>query len=103
MKIKPCIQVKSIIEAAARQFCNVDDIVEFQRRLHTFVKTQCLCIKLLREEITENKNRVTHIKSLLDPINSKEDTDFMFEPSPSDPIIQSARVNIETLKTLNKH
>ena len=58
------------------------------------MENQCFCIKLLREEMTENKNRVTHIKSLLNQINTKDDADFMIEPLPSDPVIQSARVNM---------
>ena len=63
-------------------------IVEFQRRLETFVKTQGVCIKLLREEIAENKNRVTHIKSLLNQINTIDDLKI----EKSDPVSSNAGV-----------
>ena len=63
---KSFLQVENLLGVAAGHFHNVDTIVDFQRRLETFVKTQGVCINLLREEIVENRNRVTHIKSLLD-------------------------------------
>ena len=81
-------QVENLLGVAARNFHGVDNIVEFQRRLETFIKTQGVCIKLLREEIVENKNRVTHIKSLLNQINTIDDLKI----EKSDPVSSNAGV-----------
>ena len=85
---KSFLQVENLLGVAARHFHGVDNIVEFQRRLETFVKTQGVCIKLLREEIAENKNRVTHIKSLLNQINTIDDLKI----EKSDPVSSNAGV-----------
>ena len=77
---KSFLQVENLLGVAARHFHNVDNIVEFQKRLETFIKTQTACLNLLREEIVENKSRVAHIKSLLDPIN------YDYKIEPSDPV-----------------
>lgn len=79
---------------AARQFYNTDNIVDFQRKLDTFVTTQLSCIKLLREEIAENRNSVAHIKRL-DPINTRDGSDLMIEPLPSDhQVINNINMNV---------
>ena len=80
--------MENLLGEVARHFDHVDTIVDFQRRLETFVKTQGVCINLLREEIAENRNRVTHIKSLLDPINTIDD----FKIEPSDPVSSNGGV-----------
>ena len=68
--------MENILESAARQFNSVDNIVDFQRRLEEFTNFQGHCIKLLEEEMAENKDTAAHIKSLLD-LTPREDSNVI--------------------------